>query len=165
MVVTFLRNFSPAIGKSFRGMMGEGPYMGWFPCTWMLKLNYYVVVFHGADSSAIGIWNLLRKVHSVQSIPKAGPQVNWTNHLKVGRVYSDDHVGDVIGDLNRRRGMIKTQEAGERVCVSKRTCHFQKCFGLYWLTSTMTSGRGQCYASSHTTIHASKLLLSQLLRS
>ena len=39
--------------------------------------------------------------------------------MKVDVFTPDDHVGDVIGDLNRRRGMIKSQEAGADTCVSR----------------------------------------------
>ena len=44
-----------------------------------------------------------------QSMPKAGPQL-IEPIMKVDVFTPDDHVGDVIGDLNRRRGMIKDQE-------------------------------------------------------
>ena len=42
----------------------------------------------------------------------------------------DDHVGDVIGDLNRRRGMIKDQMADTGVRVKVWMCHYQKCLAI-----------------------------------
>ena len=47
--------------------------------------------------------------------------------MKVDVFTPDDHVGDVIGDLNRRRGMIKDQEPALLVFVSRLTFRCQKC--------------------------------------
>ena len=61
-----------------------------------------------------------------------------------GRSYTpDDHVGDVIGDLNRRRGMIKSQEAGITGVRVKADCPLAAMFGYIGDLRTMTSGRGQ----------------------
>ena len=46
-----------------------------------------------------------------QSVPKASPQL-LEPIMKIDVFTPDDHVGDVIGDLNRRRGMIKSQDTG-----------------------------------------------------
>ena len=55
----------------------------------------------------------------------------------------DDHVGDVIGDLNRRRGMIKDQEAGVTGVRIKADVPLSEMFGYIGTLRTMTSGRGQ----------------------
>jgi elongation factor G len=55
----------------------------------------------------------------------------------------DDHVGDVIGDLNRRRGMIKDQEAGVSGVRIKADVPLSEMFGYIGSLRTMTSGRGQ----------------------
>ena len=47
--------------------------------------------------------------------------------MKVDVFTPDDHVGDVIGDLNRRRGMIKDQEAGVTGVRVKADVPFLKC--------------------------------------
>ena len=55
----------------------------------------------------------------------------------------DDHVGDVIGDLNRRRGMIKSQESGVTGVRIKAEVPLSEMFGYIGDLRTMTSGRGQ----------------------
>jgi len=52
-------------------------------------------------------------------------------------------VGDVIGDLNRRRGMIKAQEAGPTGVRIKAAAPLADMFGYIGDLRTMTSGRGQ----------------------
>ena len=55
----------------------------------------------------------------------------------------DDHVGDVIGDLNRRRGMIKDQQAGVTGVRIKADVPLSEMFGYIGHLRTITSGRGQ----------------------
>ena len=64
-------------------------------------------------------------------------------HYEGGCVHRDDHVGDVIGDLNRRRGMIKNQEAGVTGVRVKADVPLAEMFGYIGHLRTMTSGRGQ----------------------
>ena len=52
-------------------------------------------------------------------------------------------MGDVIGDLNRRRGMIKSQEAGATAVRVRAECPLSEMFGYIGDLRTMTSGRGQ----------------------
>ena len=63
--------------------------------------------------------------------------------MKVDVFTPDDHVGDVIGDLNRRRGMIKDQEAGVTGVRVKADVPLSEMFGYIGTLRTMTSGRGQ----------------------
>ncbi|MAH56541.1 MAG: elongation factor G, partial [Aestuariibacter sp.] len=55
----------------------------------------------------------------------------------------EDNVGDVIGDLNRRRGMIKDQEAGATGVRIKADVPLSEMFGYIGHLRTITSGRGQ----------------------
>jgi elongation factor G len=63
--------------------------------------------------------------------------------MKVDVFTPEDHVGDVIGDLNRRRGMIKAQEAGPTGVRIKAEAPLSDMFGYIGDLRTMTSGRGQ----------------------
>ncbi len=63
--------------------------------------------------------------------------------MKVDVFTPDDHVGDVIGDLNRRRGMIKDQDAGATGVRIKADVPLSEMFGYIGHLRTMTSGRGQ----------------------
>ena len=73
--------------------------------------------------------------------------------MKVDVFTPDDHVGDVIDDLNRRRGVIKDREAGTTGVRVKQTCC--RDVWLHGSLRTMTSGRGQFSMGSHTTCLAS----------
>jgi elongation factor G len=75
-------------------------------------------------------------------MPKAGPQI-LEPIMKVDVFTPDDHVGDVIGDLNRRRGMIKSQEAGPTGVRIKADAPLSEMFGYIGDLRTITSGRGQ----------------------
>ncbi|RND29713.1 elongation factor G, partial [Vibrio cholerae] len=76
------------------------------------------------------------------SIPKAAPQL-LEPIMKVDVFTPEDHVGDVIGDLNRRRGMIKDQEMGLTGVRVKADVPLSEMFGYIGSLRTMTSGRGQ----------------------
>ena len=97
--------------------------------------------YHPVDSSAIA-YELASKAAYRQSVPKASPQL-LEPVMKVDVFTPEDHVGDVIGDLNRRRGMIKSQEAGATGVRVKADCPLGEMFGYISDLRTMTSGRGQ----------------------
>jgi elongation factor G len=63
--------------------------------------------------------------------------------MKVDVYTPDDHVGDVIGDLNRRRGMIKSQDTGPTGTRVNASAPLADMFGYIGDLRTMTSGRGQ----------------------
>ena len=133
------REFWPAIEKGFEGMSEHGVLAG-FPCLdW--KVTLVDGQFHAVDSSAVA-FELAAKAAYRQSMPKAGPQL-MEPIMKVDVFTPEDHVGDVIGDLNRRRGMIKSQEPGATGVRIKAECPLSEMFGYIGSLRTMTSGRGQ----------------------
>jgi elongation factor G len=133
------KEFFPAIEKGFAVMMQEGPLAG-FPVL-DVAVELYDGGFHAVDSSAIA-FELAAKGAFRQSMPKASPQL-IEPVMKVDVFTPDDHVGDVIGDLNRRRGMIKDQEAGTTGVRVKADVPLAEMFGYIGSLRTMTSGRGQ----------------------
>ncbi|MGH1538062.1 MAG: elongation factor G [Gammaproteobacteria bacterium] len=133
------REFWPAVQKGFEMMMDEGVLAG-FPCL-DVKVTLMDGAFHAVDSSAIA-FELAAKSGYRQSMPKAGPQL-LEPVMKVDVFTPEDHVGDVIGDLNRRRGMIKSQDAGVTGTRVKADVPLAEMFGYIGDLRTMTSGRGQ----------------------
>ena len=97
--------------------------------------------FHAVDSSAMA-FEIAAKAAYRQSIPKASPQL-IEPVMKVDVFTPEDHVGDVIGDLNRRRGMIKSQEPGATGVRIRAEVPLSEMFGYIGDLRTMTSGRGQ----------------------
>ncbi|WP_432463406.1 MULTISPECIES: elongation factor G [unclassified Agarivorans] len=133
------KEFWPAVQKGFQSMMETGPLAG-FPLLDM-EVELYDGAFHAVDSSAIA-FEIAAKGAYRQSVPKAGPQL-LEPIMKVDVFSPEDHVGDVIGDLNRRRGMIKDQEAGVTGVRIKADVPLAEMFGYIGSLRTMTSGRGQ----------------------
>ena len=78
----------------------------------------------------------------VDELSKAGAQL-LEPIMKVDVFTPEDHVGDVIGDLNRRRGMISGQDAGVTGVRVKAEAPLAEMFGYISDLRTMTSGRGQ----------------------
>ncbi len=133
------KEFFPAIEKGFAGMMDQGVLAG-FPVL-DVEVELFDGGFHAVDSSAVA-FEIAAKGAFRQSIPKAGPQL-IEPIMKVDVFTPEDHVGDVIGDLNRRRGMIKDQEAGATGVRVKADVPLSEMFGYIGHLRTMTSGRGQ----------------------
>ena len=133
------KEFWPAVEKGFASMMQEGVLAG-FP---VLDVEVELVdgAFHAVDSSAIA-FEIAAKGAFRQSIPKAGAQL-LEPIMKVDVFTPEDNVGDVIGDLNRRRGMIKDQEAGAMGVRIKGDVPLSEMFGYIGHLRTITSGRGQ----------------------
>ena len=133
------KEFWPAVQKGFELSSDRGVLAG-FPL-----LDYKVTLidgaFHAVDSSAIA-FEIAAKAAYRQSIPKAGPKL-MEPIMKVDVFTPEDHVGDVIGDLNRRRGMIQGQEAGPTGVRIKAEAPLSEMFGYIGDLRTMTSGRGQ----------------------
>mgnify|MGYP000315461753 FL=1 len=133
------KEFFPAIEKGFKGMMDNGVLAG-FPVL-DVEIEVFDGGFHAVDSSAVA-FEIAAKGAFRQSIPKAKPQL-LEPIMKVDVFTPDDHVGDVIGDLNRRRGMIAGQEAGASGVRIKADVPLSEMFGYIGSLRTMTSGRGQ----------------------
>ncbi|REG79418.1 elongation factor G [Marinomonas pollencensis] len=133
------KEFFPAVEKGFKSMMNEGVLAG-FPVL-DVEVELFDGGFHAVDSSAVA-FEIAAKGAFRQSIPKAGAQL-IEPIMKVDVFTPDDHVGDVIGDLNRRRGMIKDQEKGLTGVRIKADVPLSEMFGYISSLRTMTSGRGQ----------------------
>ena len=133
------REFWPAVEKGFKDSMEKGVLAG-FPVE-DIKVTLVDGGFHAVDSSAVA-FEIAAKAAYRESLPKAGPQI-LEPIMKVDVFTPEDHVGDVIGDLNRRRGMMKSQELGVTGAQIKADVPLSEMFGYIGDLRTMTSGRGQ----------------------
>ncbi|MAQ99149.1 MAG: elongation factor G [Oceanospirillaceae bacterium] len=133
------KEYFPAIEKGFKAMMDEGPLAG-FPVL-DVEIDVFDGGYHAVDSSAIA-FEIAAKGAFRQTMPKAGAQL-LEPIMKVDVFTPEDNVGDVIGDLNRRRGMIKDQEPGATGIRIKADVPLSEMFGYIGHLRTITSGRGQ----------------------
>jgi elongation factor G len=133
------REYWGAIEKAFETSMSEGTLAG-YP---LLDVRFTLLDggFHAVDSSALA-FEIATKAAYRQSVPKAAPQL-MEPIMKVDVFSPEANVGDVIGDLNRRRGMIKSQEVGLTGVRVKADAPLAEMFGYIGHLRTLTSGRGQ----------------------
>jgi elongation factor G len=133
------KEFIPAVEKGFKTSINKGPLAG-YPC-----LDFKVTLkdggFHAVDSSSIA-FEIAAKAAYRQTMAKCAPQV-LEPIMKIDVFTPDAQVGDVIGDLNRRRGMIKEQMTTHGGVRVKADAPLSAMFGYIGDLRTMTSGRGQ----------------------
>ena len=133
------REFWPAVKKGFQNCMEEGPLAG-YPLL-DVKVTLVDGAHHAVDSSAIA-FELAARAAYRQTMPKAEPKL-MEPIMKVDVFTPEVHVGDIIGDLNRRRGMIQGQDTTAMGIRIKATTPLAEMFGYIGDLRTMTSGRGQ----------------------
>jgi elongation factor G len=133
------REFWPAVQKGFRTSLVDGILAG-YPML-DVKVTLLDGAAHSVDSSAIAFETAARAAYR-QTMPKASPKI-LEPIMKVDVFTPDAHVGDVIGDLNRRRAMVKAQETGATGVRIKADAPLSEMFGYIGDLRTMTSGRGQ----------------------
>ena len=133
------KEFWPAIEKGFKRSMDRGVLAG-YP-TVDVKVTLKDGSYHPVDSSAVA-FETAAKAGYRQTMPKAGAQI-LEPIMKLDVFVGEDSIGDVIGDLNRRRGMIKSQEPTTTSVQIKADAPLSEMFGYIGSLRTMTSGRGQ----------------------
>ena len=131
------KEFWPAVEGGFQKSMDKGVLAG-YPCL-DFKVTLFDGAFHAVDSSAIA-FELASAAAYRQSMPKAGPQL-MEPIMKVDVYTPEDHVGDVIGDLNRRRGMIKSQDTGPTGTRVNASAPLAEMFGYATDLRSATQGR------------------------
>jgi elongation factor G len=133
------KEFIPAVEKGFKVMMDKGPLVG-FPLL-DVKVTLIDGGFHAVDSSQMA-FEIAAKAAFRQTMPKAGPEL-LEPIMKVDVYVPDANVGDVIGDLNRRRGMIRSQEPTPTNVRIKADVPLSEMFGYIGDLRSNTAGRGQ----------------------
>ncbi len=133
------KEFVPAVEKGFEVMMSKGPLVG-YPLV-DVKVVLTDGGFHAVDSSQLA-FEVAAKAAFRQSMPKAGPEL-LEPIMKVDVFVPDANVGDVIGDLNRRRGIISGQEPTPTNVRIRAEVPLSEMFGYIGDLRSNTQGRGQ----------------------
>ncbi len=133
------RQYIPAVDKGIREALERGLAAG-YPVV-DVKARVYDGKYHAVDSDEMSF-----KMAGIQAVRQAAPKLNVAllePIMKVDVFTPEDNVGDVIGDLNRRRGMIKSQDAGPTGVRVSANAPLGDMFGYIGHLRTLTSGRGQ----------------------
>ena len=131
------REFIPAIEKGFKTAMTNGVLAG-YPMDSM-KIVLTDGSFHAVDSDALS-FEICAKTAYREAIPKAKP-VLLEPIMKIEVVTPEQNMGDVVGDLNKRRGQIEGMDSRAGAQVVKATVPLSEMFGYVTTLRTITSGR------------------------
>ena len=132
------KEFIPSVQKGFADCLSNGV-LGGFPMTG-LKVTLTDGSFHPVDSYQLSFELVAHQAFKVLC-PKAGP-VLMEPIMKVEVVTPEENMGDVIGDLNKRRGMVQgMDEARSGARIVKAEVPLAEMFGYVTALRTITSGR------------------------
>ncbi len=131
------REYVPAVEKGLRVQKEDGV-LAHYP-TVDFRATLIDGSYHDVDSNAL-TFEIAAKAAFREGIRKAAP-ILLEPVMKVETVTPSDHLGDVIGDINRRRGMIQEQlERGTNIAVVS-VVPLSEMFGYIGQLRSMTSGR------------------------
>lgn len=131
------REFVPAIQKGFESAMTTGVLAG-YPVDNM-KIRVFDGSFHAVDSDAMS-FELCAKQGFREAGRKAKP-VLLEPIMKVEVITPDQYMGDVTGDLNRRRGMLEGMDSRGGAQVIKAKVPLSEMFGYVTQLRSLSSGR------------------------
>ena len=132
------KEFIPAVQKGFQDSLKNGV-LGGFPMTGM-KVTLTDGSFHPVDSDQLS-FELAAHNAFKNACPKAGP-VLMEPIMRVEVVTPEENMGDVIGDLNKRRGLVQgMDEARSGARIVKAMVPLAEMFGYVTALRTITSGR------------------------
>lgn len=133
------KEYIPGVQKGIESVMGSGPLAG-FP---MLGVKATLIDggYHDVDSSVLA-FEIAARAAFRDGAKKAGAQL-LEPIMKVEVVTPDDYVGDVIGDLNSRRGQISGTEARGIATVVNAMVPLANMFGYVNTLRSMSQGRAQ----------------------
>ena len=132
------KEFIPSVEKGFRDCLSNGV-LGGFPMTG-LKVTLTDGSFHPVDSDQLS-FELVAHQAFKKLCPMAGP-VLMEPIMRVEVVTPEENMGDVIGDLNKRRGLVQAMdEARSGARIVKAMVPLSEMFGYVTALRTITSGR------------------------
>ena len=132
------KEFIPSVQKGFQDCLKAGV-LGGYPVTG-LKVTLTDGSFHPVDSDQLSFELAARNAFK-SAYPKAKP-VLMEPIMRVEVVTPEENMGDVIGDLNKRRGQVEGMEEGRSGArIVKAMVPLSEMFGYVTALRTITSGR------------------------
>ncbi|MEY3084033.1 MAG: elongation factor [Bacteroidota bacterium] len=131
------REFIPSVEKGFKDSMKNGVLAG-FPLESM-KVELFDGSYHNVDSDSLSFELCARMAY--RAAIKSCTPVLLEPIMKLEVVTPEENMGDVVGDLNRRRGMMKGMDDRNGAKVLKADVPLSEMFGYVTQLRTITSGR------------------------
>jgi elongation factor G len=131
------KEFIPSVEKGFKESMKTGVLAG-FPVEAM-KVALIDGSFHAVDSDQLS-FELAAKMAYRDAMKSCSP-ILLEPIMKIEIVTPEENMGDVVGDLNRRRGMMKGMDDKNGAKVLKADVPLSEMFGYVTQLRTITSGR------------------------
>ncbi|MBR4213679.1 MAG: elongation factor G [Bacteroidales bacterium] len=131
------REFIPAVEKGFKSAMANGVLAGYEVTS--LKVRLLDGSFHPVDSDQLS-FEICARMAFRHALPKCGP-VLMEPIMSLEVVTPEDYMGDVVGDLNRRRGQIVDMDSKGNARIVKAKVPLAEQFGYVTVLRTLSSGR------------------------
>jgi len=131
------REFIPSVEKGFKAAMDNGVLAG-YPLQ-DLKVRLIDGSFHAVDSDSLSFEICARSAYR-EALPKCKPII-LEPIMKIEILTPEENMGDVIGDMNRRRGQLLGMDSRAGSQVVKATVPLSEMFGYVTQLRTITSGR------------------------
>ena len=131
------KEFIPAVEKGFKQAMQNGVLAGY--AIESLKVRLFDGSFHPVDSDALS-FELAAKIGFKEAARKASP-VLLEPIMKIEVLTPEENMGDVIGDLNKRRGQLEGMDTRAGAQVIKAKVPLAEMFGYVTQLRTLSSGR------------------------
>tara|TARA_R110002051_G_scaffold85942_1_gene151326 strand:+ start:672 stop:2798 length:2127 start_codon:yes stop_codon:yes gene_type:complete len=131
------REYVPAVEKGFKDAMRNGPLAGFEMDA--MKVTLKDGSFHPVDSDSLS-FELAAKM-GYKAAAKAARAVLMEPIMKLEVLTPEENMGDIVGDLNRRRGTITNMDDRAGAKVVKGTVPLSEMFGYVTSLRTLSSGR------------------------
>ncbi|HLU85798.1 MAG TPA: elongation factor G [Vicingaceae bacterium] len=131
------REFIPSVEKGFKEAMKTGVLAG-YPVD-SLKVTLKDGSYHAVDSDALS-FEVAAKMAYRNALPKASP-ILLEPIMKLEVVTPEENMGDIVGDLNRRRGQVSGMDDRAGAKIIKAHVPLSEMFGYVTALRTMSSGR------------------------
>ena len=153
------KEYIPAVDAGIQGAMQAGVLAG-YPVV-DVKVTLYDGSFHEVDSSEMA-FKIAGSMAFKEAMRKANP-VLLEPMMKVDVIVPDDYLGNVIGDLNSRRGQIQGQEARPGATQIDALVPLANMFGYATDLRSSTQGRGQYSMEPHSYVEIPKNIAEKII--
>jgi len=131
------REYIPSVEKGFRAAMANGVLAGFQMDS--MKVRLLDGSYHAVDSDSLS-FEICARTAFREALPKCNP-VLLEPIMKIEVLTPEQNMGDVVGDLNKRRGQIEGMDSKNNTQVIKATVPLAEMFGYVTQLRTITSGR------------------------